>query len=33
MEEARRLEAQVMADGEGLQANQAGSDRSRVGAE
>ena len=33
MEEARRLEAQVMAGGEGLQANQVGGDRSRFGAE
>ena len=33
MEEARSLEAQVMASGEGLQANQASSDRSGVGAE
>ena len=33
MKEARRLEAQVMAGGEGLQANQVGGDRSRFGAE
>ena len=33
MEEARSLEAQVMASGEGLQANQANGDRSGVGAE
>ena len=30
MEEARRLEVQVMAGGEGLQANEAGGDRSEV---
>ena len=30
MEEARWLEMQLMADGEGLQANQAGSDRLEV---
>ena len=33
MEEARRLEAQVMADGEGLQTNQVDGDRSGIGAE
>ena len=33
MEEARQLELQVMADGEGLQANQASGDKSRVGTE
>ena len=31
MEEARRLEVQVMAGGEGFQANQAGGDRLEVG--
>ena len=33
MEEVRQLELQVMAGGEGLQANQAGGDRLGVGAE
>ena len=33
MEKARPLEVQMMADGEGLQVNQAGGDRSEVGGE
>ena len=33
MEEASWLEVQVMVDGEGLQANQASGDKSRVGTE